>query len=38
MVGAATGATTTEVIMLGITEVARCIEEALSVIVLMRVL
>lgn len=38
MVGAATGATTTEVTMLGMTEVARCVEEALSVIVLMTVL
>ena len=38
MVGAATGATTTELITLGTTDVARYVEEALSVIVLMLVL
>ena len=38
MVGAATGATTTEDTMLGIAEVAKYVEEALSVIVLMTVL
>ena len=35
MVGAATGATTTEDTMLGIIEVTKYVEEALSVIVLM---
>lgn len=38
VLGAAIGATTTEVTMFGMTEVARCVEEALSVIVLMMVL
>ena len=38
MLGAATGATTTEDTTLGMTEVAKCVEEALSVIVLTTVL
>ena len=38
MVGVATGATTTEDTMLGMTEVARRVKEALSVIVLTTVL
>ena len=38
VVGVATGATTTEVTTLGMTEVARYVEEELSVMVLMLVL